>query len=60
MPYKQIQAEICLYPCNNERELQKWDFRNATLSVQGEDLFLSAGKRKEQNFLLSTGSVMMN
>ncbi|NXA13712.1 MRC1 protein, partial [Sapayoa aenigma] len=59
VPYKQNQAKISLYPCNKKSEFQKWDCRNATLALQGEDLFLSAGKRKE-NIMLKTGSETMN
>jgi len=40
--------------------LQKWDCRNATLAIQGEDLFLSAGTRQEDNIVLKTGSATMN
>lgn len=58
--HKQNQAKISLYPCNKKSELQKWECRNATLAIQGEDLFLSAGKRKEDNIILNTGSAMMN
>uniref|UniRef100_A0A663EC36 Macrophage mannose receptor 1 n=1 Tax=Aquila chrysaetos chrysaetos TaxID=223781 RepID=A0A663EC36_AQUCH len=60
VPYKQKQAKISLYPCNNKSEFQKWECRNATLAIQGEDLFLSAGKRKDDNIVLNTGSAMMN
>uniref|UniRef100_A0A8C4UQS2 Macrophage mannose receptor 1-like n=1 Tax=Falco tinnunculus TaxID=100819 RepID=A0A8C4UQS2_FALTI len=57
---KQNQAKISLYPCNKKNEFQKWECRNATLAIQGEDLFLSAGKRKEDNVMLNTGSATMN
>ncbi|NWY51314.1 MRC1 protein, partial [Chionis minor] len=60
VPYKQNQAKISLYPCNKKSEFQKWECRNATLAIQGEDLFLSAGKRKEDNIMLNAGSAMMN
>ncbi|NXV11484.1 MRC1 protein, partial [Cepphus grylle] len=60
VPYKQNQAKISLYPCNKKSEFQKWECRNATLAIQGEDLFLSAGKRKEDSIMLNTGSAMMN
>ncbi|XP_074013154.1 macrophage mannose receptor 1-like [Numenius arquata] len=60
VPYKQNQAKISLYPCNKKSEFQKWECRNATLAIQGEDLFLSAGKGKEGNITVNTGSVMMN
>ncbi|KFP11519.1 Macrophage mannose receptor 1, partial [Egretta garzetta] len=60
VPYKQNQAKISLYPCNKQSEFQKWECRNATLAIQGEYLFLSAGKRKEDNIVLNTGSAMRN
>ncbi|NXE75187.1 MRC1 protein, partial [Cochlearius cochlearius] len=60
VPYKQHQAKISLYPCNKQSEFQKWECRNATLAIQGEYLFLSAGKRKEDNIVLNTGSAIMN
>ncbi|XP_074430632.1 macrophage mannose receptor 1-like isoform X3 [Larus michahellis] len=60
VPYKQNQAKISLYPCNKKSEFQKWECRNATLAIQGEDLFLSAGKRKEDSIMLNTGSATMN
>ncbi|KFW07195.1 Macrophage mannose receptor 1, partial [Eurypyga helias] len=60
VPYKQDQAKISLYPCDKRSEFQKWECRNATLAIQGEDLFLSAGKRKEDNIMLNRGSVTMN
>ncbi|NWS56614.1 MRC1 protein, partial [Chunga burmeisteri] len=60
VPYKQNQAKISLYPCNKKSEFQKWECRNATLAIQGEDLFLSAAKRKEDNIVLNTGSTTMN
>lgn len=59
VPYKKNKAKISLYPCNKKSELQKWECRNATLAIQGEDLFLSAGKRKE-NIVLNRGSATMN
>ncbi|NWI51722.1 MRC1 protein, partial [Calyptomena viridis] len=59
VPYKQNQAKISLYPCNKKSEFQKWECRNATLALQGEDLFLSVSKRKE-NIMLKTGSKTMN
>ncbi|KAM6101738.1 macrophage mannose receptor 1-like isoform 1-T1 [Theristicus caerulescens] len=60
VPYKQNQAKISLYPCNKKSEFQKWVCRNAALAIQGEDLFLSAGKRKKDNIVLNTGSATMN
>uniref|UniRef100_A0A8C5X0X2 MRC1 protein n=1 Tax=Malurus cyaneus samueli TaxID=2593467 RepID=A0A8C5X0X2_9PASS len=59
VPYKRNQAKICLYPCNKTSEFQKWECRNAALAIQGEDLFLSAGKRKE-NIMLKSGSEQMD
>lgn len=55
VPSKRNQAKISLYPCNKKSEFQKWECKNAALAIQGEDLFLSAGKRKE-NIALKTGS----
>ncbi|NXG70851.1 MRC1 protein, partial [Baryphthengus martii] len=60
VPYKQNQAKISLYPCNKKSEFQKWECRNATLAIQGEDLFLSVGKRKEDNIVLNTESMTRN
>uniref|UniRef100_A0A8D0EKF2 MRC1 protein n=1 Tax=Strix occidentalis caurina TaxID=311401 RepID=A0A8D0EKF2_STROC len=60
VPYKQNQAKISLYPCNKKSEFQKWECRNATLAIQGEDLFLSVGKRKEDSIMLKTGSAMID
>ncbi|NXJ75615.1 MRC1 protein, partial [Trogon melanurus] len=60
VPYKQNQAKVSLYPCNKESEFQKWECRNATFAIQGEDLFLSAGKRKGNNIVLNTGSATMD
>uniref|UniRef100_A0A672TT45 Mannose receptor C-type 1 n=1 Tax=Strigops habroptila TaxID=2489341 RepID=A0A672TT45_STRHB len=60
VPFKKNQAKISLYPCNKKSEFQKWECRNATLAIQGEDLFLSAGKRKEDNIVLNTGSATMS
>ncbi|NXS81839.1 MRC1 protein, partial [Erpornis zantholeuca] len=59
VPSKRNQAKISLYPCNKKSEFQKWECRNAALAVQGEDLFLSVGKRKE-NIVLKTGSEAMD
>ncbi|KAJ7408294.1 hypothetical protein BTVI_60109 [Pitangus sulphuratus] len=59
VPYKQNQAKISLYPCNKKSEFQKWECRNETLAIQGEDFFLSAGKKRE-NIVLKTGSETMN
>ncbi|NWI90584.1 MRC1 protein, partial [Pitta sordida] len=59
VPSKQNQAKISLYPCDKKSEFQKWECRNATLALQGEDLFLSADKRKE-NIMLKTGPETMN
>ncbi|NXO00784.1 MRC1 protein, partial [Rhinopomastus cyanomelas] len=59
VPYKQNQAEVALYPCNERSELQKWECRNATLAIQGEDLFLSAGE-SEDNAVLNTRSGRMH
>ncbi|NWS70861.1 MRC1 protein, partial [Crotophaga sulcirostris] len=56
VPYKQNQAKVSLYPCTKKSEFQKWECRNATLAIQGEDLFLSAGKRREDNIVLNTES----
>uniref|UniRef100_A0A8C3QRN8 MRC1 protein n=1 Tax=Cyanoderma ruficeps TaxID=181631 RepID=A0A8C3QRN8_9PASS len=53
VPYKRNQAKISLYPCNKESEFQKWECSNATLAIQGGDLFLSAGKKRE-NIALKT------
>ncbi|NWR28870.1 MRC1 protein, partial [Tachuris rubrigastra] len=55
VPYKQNQAKISLYPCDKRSEFQKWECRNETLAIQGEDFFLSAGKKRE-NTVLKTGS----
>ncbi|NXE05186.1 MRC1 protein, partial [Lophotis ruficrista] len=60
VPYKQNQAKISLYPCNKKSEFQKWECRNATLAIPGEDLFLSAGKRKEDSIMLNTRPETMN
>ncbi|NXT81496.1 MRC1 protein, partial [Zapornia atra] len=59
VPYKQNQAKISLYPCNKTSEFQKWECRKATWAIQGEDLFLNAGERKD-NIVLNTGSVTRN
>ncbi|XP_009084157.3 macrophage mannose receptor 1-like isoform X1 [Serinus canaria] len=59
VPNKRNQAKISLYPCNKKSEFQKWECRNAALAIQGEDLFLSAGKKKE-NIALKTGSEAMD
>ncbi|XP_017930940.2 macrophage mannose receptor 1-like [Manacus vitellinus] len=59
VPYKQNHAKISLYPCNKKSEFQKWECRNETLAIQGEDFFLSAGKKGE-NIVLKTGSETMN
>uniref|UniRef100_A0A803W6B1 Mannose receptor C-type 1 n=1 Tax=Ficedula albicollis TaxID=59894 RepID=A0A803W6B1_FICAL len=59
VPYKRNQAKISLYPCNKKSEFQKWECRNAALAIQGEDLFLSAGKKKE-NVALKAGSEAMD
>lgn len=55
VPNKRNQAKISLYPCNKKSEFQKWECRNATLALQGEDLFLSAGKKRD-NIVLKTRS----
>uniref|UniRef100_A0A8C3MZB8 Uncharacterized protein n=1 Tax=Geospiza parvula TaxID=87175 RepID=A0A8C3MZB8_GEOPR len=55
VPNKRNQAKISLYPCNKKSEFQKWECRNTALAIQGEDLFLSAGKKKE-NIVLKTRS----
>uniref|UniRef100_A0A8C5NNV4 MRC1 protein n=1 Tax=Junco hyemalis TaxID=40217 RepID=A0A8C5NNV4_JUNHY len=55
VPNKRNQAKISLYPCNKKSEFQKWECRNAALAIQGEDLFLSAGKKNE-NIVLKTRS----
>ncbi|XP_008490918.2 macrophage mannose receptor 1-like [Calypte anna] len=60
VPYKQNQAKISLYPCNKKSELQNWECRNASLAIQGEDLFLSAGKREGGNIVLNTASGRIN
>uniref|UniRef100_A0A8B9BIN9 Macrophage mannose receptor 1 n=1 Tax=Anser brachyrhynchus TaxID=132585 RepID=A0A8B9BIN9_9AVES len=60
VPYKQDQAKISLYPCNKKSEFQKWECRNASLAIQGEDLFLSAGKRKKDNIALNKVSGTTN
>ncbi|XP_064362040.1 LOW QUALITY PROTEIN: macrophage mannose receptor 1-like [Dromaius novaehollandiae] len=60
VPSKEDQAKISLYPCNKRNEFQKWDCRNATLAIQGEDLFLSAGKSKKDDVVLNTGLGTMN
>uniref|UniRef100_A0A8C3CTJ7 C-type lectin domain-containing protein n=1 Tax=Cairina moschata TaxID=8855 RepID=A0A8C3CTJ7_CAIMO len=60
VPYKQDQAKISLYPCNKKSEFQKWECRNASLAIQGEDLFLSAGKRKKDNIVLNKVSGTTN
>lgn len=59
VPYKRNQTKISLYPCNKKSEFQKWECRNAALAIQGEDLFLSAGKKKE-NIVLKAGSEAMD
>ncbi|NWR94087.1 MRC1 protein, partial [Furnarius figulus] len=59
VPYKKKQAKISLYPCDKKSEFQKWECRNSTLVIQGEALFLSAGRRKE-NIVLKTGSETMS
>ncbi|XP_027551485.1 macrophage mannose receptor 1-like isoform X1 [Neopelma chrysocephalum] len=59
VPYKQNHAKISLYPCNKKSEFQKWECRNETLAIQGEDFFLSAGKKKE-NIVLKTESETIN
>lgn len=59
VPNKRNQAIISLYPCNKKSEFQKWECRNAALAIRGEDLFLSAGKKKE-NIALKTGSEAMD
>ncbi|OWK52268.1 Macrophage mannose receptor 1 [Lonchura striata] len=59
VPNKRNQAKISLYPCNKKSEFQKWECRNTALAIQGEDLFLSAGKKKE-NIALKTGSEAMD
>ncbi|KAJ6666767.1 hypothetical protein lerEdw1_020491 [Lerista edwardsae] len=44
---KASQASITLLPCNQTSELQKWECRNKSLELQGQELFLqSAGGRK--------------
>uniref|UniRef100_A0A8C2SV90 Macrophage mannose receptor 1 n=1 Tax=Coturnix japonica TaxID=93934 RepID=A0A8C2SV90_COTJA len=58
--YKKEQAKISLYPCNKESEFQKWDCRNSTLVIHGENLFLSTGKRKKDNVFLDSGPGTMN
>ncbi|XP_069715635.1 macrophage mannose receptor 1-like isoform X4 [Phaenicophaeus curvirostris] len=60
VPSKQNQAKVSLYPCNKKSDFQKWECRNATLAIQGEDLFLSAGERKGDNIMLNTGSAAMS
>ncbi|KAF2983566.1 hypothetical protein EK904_005759 [Melospiza melodia maxima] len=55
VPNKRNQAKISLYPCNKKSEFQKWECRNEALAIQGEDLFLSAGKKNE-NIVLKTRS----
>ncbi|NXX93061.1 MRC1 protein, partial [Centropus bengalensis] len=60
VPHKQNQAKVYLYPCNTKNYFQKWECRNETLAIQREDLFLSAGKGKEDNIVLNTGSSAMN
>lgn len=60
VPYKQDQAKISLYPCNKKSEFQKWECRNSSLAIQGEDLFLSAGKRKKDNIVLNKVSGTTN
>lgn len=59
VPSKRNQAKISLYPCNKKSEFQKWECKNEALAIQGEDLFLSADKRKE-NIALKTGSEAMD
>ncbi|XP_071416339.1 macrophage mannose receptor 1-like isoform X2 [Pithys albifrons albifrons] len=59
VPHKKNQAKISLHLCDKKNEFQKWECRNATLAIQGEDLFLNAGKRKE-NIVLKTGSETMS
>uniref|UniRef100_A0A8C3H2A9 Uncharacterized protein n=1 Tax=Corvus moneduloides TaxID=1196302 RepID=A0A8C3H2A9_CORMO len=59
VPSKRNQAKISLYPCNKKSEFQKWECKNAALAIQGEDLYLSADKRKE-NIALKTGSEAMD
>ncbi|NWH78351.1 MRC1 protein, partial [Piaya cayana] len=56
VPSKQNQAKVSLYSCNKESDFQKWECRNSTLAIQGEDLFLSAGERKGDGIVLNTGS----
>ncbi|NXC39026.1 MRC1 protein, partial [Penelope pileata] len=58
--YKQDQAKISLYPCNEKSQFQKWDCRNSTLVIHGENLFLSAGKSKKDNIVLDSGSGTLN
>ncbi|NXD11888.1 MRC1 protein, partial [Nothocercus nigrocapillus] len=60
VPSKQEQAKISLYSCDKKSELQKWDCRNATLAIQGEDFFLSVGKTKKDDIVLNRGSGTMN
>ncbi|XP_066483946.1 macrophage mannose receptor 1 [Tiliqua scincoides] len=44
---KANKASIALLPCNKTSELQKWDCRNKSLALHGEELFLQAvGGRK--------------
>ncbi|NWU97742.1 MRC1 protein, partial [Upupa epops] len=59
VPYKQNQAKVSLYPCNERSEFQKWECRDATLAIQGEDLFLNAGK-SEDAIVLNTRSGTMH
>ncbi|XP_008628096.1 PREDICTED: macrophage mannose receptor 1 isoform X1 [Corvus brachyrhynchos] len=59
VPSKRNQAKISLYPCNKKSEFQKWECKNAALAIQGEDLYLSADKRRE-NIALKTGSEAMD
>ncbi|KAJ7408609.1 hypothetical protein WISP_120139 [Willisornis vidua] len=59
VPHKKNQAKISLHICDKKNEFQKWECKNATLAIQGEDLFLNAGKRKE-NIVLKTGSETMS
>lgn len=60
VPVKKNQAKISLYPCNKKSEFQKWECRNATLAIQGEDLFLSPGKTKDDNIVLNIGSATVS
>ncbi|NWR94085.1 MRC1 protein, partial [Furnarius figulus] len=61
VPWKEDQAMVILYPCNQTSELQWWECRNESLlAIQGEDLFISPGNEEHDNILLKKGESAKN